>query len=634
MEAGIANMGVIPPPPPSSAADYAHKPLPPLPPNRRGSLVPSVNSQVNNAFTTPKSSVRGRPMIFEWEKERPGSPVRLQQGIGQGKIRSAQSNQRSKSISGIRVAPKFQARSPTVAHRRDEPRPATSGQGIMSNTVAFDNALANRHTLPKAKTENMIPTVPPDGILSPQPKSSVQKILQLTGNMSPTTSLSTEIPSLHDSPQKIQQLTGLSFHLRRESVATLHPVKEEIVMTLSSEVSSASSITSSRGQDLTIYASYDPAESEYSHSYTESINEINTQLSAPRYVHPPPVSRLFSNSLATQSSVAKALRLSGFVAADVAVTTPDSPEQTTPTAINRRESLYHHDGDTESLASSSSSSSVSLSEFDLEPTVAELYHDTALSIARESPPNTAGGEVTPPPTKSRRLRKVLLAPISTPRASPSNGTPDPVPSSPTSTRPFSINPFRRKPSTRLSERRGRAAPSPLDAAAGVTSAPSSLASSSSASWKTPLKTPYPAAPGSSSTTTTAVVDEVEAEDSQARFSLMSRLFTGSGGGGGGGSVRSASNRNSAASSGGTSASIASRMSQQLVSPPLADEIPTSAWSPDMPGSGGFPSDGSGSGMFTRTLEHARHAAGMKSKAEKAEMKRQTLRGNIRVLNEA
>lgn len=673
MEAGI-NMGARPPPP--NAAYYANKPLPPLPPVDRRPMVSTFSSKLNQAFTIPKSASHGSPLIFEWEEEAPGRPVRLHHGLGQDNVvpmrLNPRLNHRIRTHLELGMGLASETRSAITTRGQDEPDSAAFEQVPTSSDADFDTSLPNRHTFPKAYSGYIIPTVPPDEILSPQPKSSVQKILRLTGNMSPTTSLSTDIPSLHNSPQKIRQLTGLDISLRRKSEVTLHPVDEESVLRLSSRATSASSSTTSTySQDFPTRASCEPPESVYSPSpfYAESFAEINTPLSAPRYAQPPPpprppraVSRLFAETRATPSSVANVLRLSGFVAADVAVMDPSSEwptEQTTPTAAavraRRKDSWYHHhhhhhSGDAESSpgASSSPASSASLTELDLEPTAGELYHDTAISIARDS-------SSPPPPGHSNRRsgRVIKIGPVPIPNApfaaaarsssSRSDSVPDRV-DSPSSARSFSLNPFRRK-SSGLSERRARARatlPAPLDDAAAATSFPappqpssSSSFSSSSTAWKTPQRTPYPPV---SSTIRMAVEEAGAADDGRDRFSLLSRIFTGGAG------VAPAGKRGSAASGASSSFSAgvpdSHRQSPTPTATATAMAMATSAWSPDTPSSGGGRGDrfsavngaaAASSGVLSRTLDQVRQAAGMRSRAEKAEQERKLLRGRIKVL---
>lgn len=134
------------PPSPGSIAVYEAKPLPPVPPRR--SIASSFGSEVSRALKTPNRSVDSQQTNYDWEREGADIVAILDRKVPRG-----------------RVVPKIDV--------------------------------------------NNIPNTPPDEMLSPQPKQSIQKILRLTSQKSPVTSLSPGSPSLHNSSQKIRQLTGL-----------------------------------------------------------------------------------------------------------------------------------------------------------------------------------------------------------------------------------------------------------------------------------------------------------------------------------------------------------------------------------------------------------------------------------------
>ena len=136
----------VEPPSPGSIAVYEVKPLPPVP--LRRSMASSFSSEVARALKTPNRSVNSQQTDYDWEKE------------------------------GADIA------------------------------AMLDRKVARGRVVPKIDVNN-IPSTPPDDILSPQPKQSIQKILRLTSQKSPVTSLTSSSPSLHNSSQKIRQLTGL-----------------------------------------------------------------------------------------------------------------------------------------------------------------------------------------------------------------------------------------------------------------------------------------------------------------------------------------------------------------------------------------------------------------------------------------
>lgn len=659
--------------PPSNSTDYARKPLPALPPRDRRSVASSFSSEVNNAFAIPRD---GSPLIFDWEKEGSGKSVRLSQSPHFEDVSALKLRPRKVPVPAIRMAATQAACPAPLPVRSKGAGPSLLGveRRILPNTADFDAMpeSAFYQTLPNIDTYQLkAHPVPSHEILSPQPKSSVQKILQLTGNMSPNTTVSQETPSLHNSTQKIRQLTGLDVGLRK-----LHPVAEEA----SASTSDASSSSYSMELEVPEDASYfEPAESVYSPSYAESVNELVTPLTIPRYTQPASIPRHIPDALENESSVAAALRLSGFVAAGESLIPPEEAHvvnEHEPVIEEAREdeaadesvekedkgSSTRRGSDARSLASSSSSSSdsddesVSELEMELEPTTGELYHDSATSIAKSArnfsdKTQTGRGTTTassPPPgdngtaSTARNSRTLVGHRLSGSKTSESSPT-----SSTSSSRPFSLNSIFRKREPGLSERRANTPPH-LD---GVPSPSSTVTSSSYAPpLHSPLKSAsfpqrkpsYPPLSGSTRSQHHQQQGQDAPDDGQARFKVLSRMFVGSSGsgasgggggysgGGGGGSSTSGSTgkRDSILSNGsaGTAASGGGRpisfFTEQVVVPP------GSAWSPDLE----TPSDTSGSpGFLSRTLDHARQAAGMRTRAERADGKKDGLRAKIKVM---
>lgn len=599
--------------PPTNAEEYAKKPLPPIPCSVR-STASSFTSEVSQVFTSPKSATQDGPFMFDWEVESSDRSVRLHQSIGPDDMIQMRLRSRKYSFSAfVPEDPPTVSRKSSAVSSRPVPGSAGLERRIAQATAGPDPRppLAHRHTLPITLDTFSTPTVPPDEILSPRPRLSVQKILKLTGNLSRTTAISTDTPSLHNSPQKIRQLTGLDCGPRRGSEIQLQ--------TLDEEDSSSSSELSFRTynheipQD-TVYV--DPPESTYAQSYEESMDELITPLAAaPRYRTPvpPPTQDTLLRDDNSHDAMKEAWQLSGFVPADVGVTTP---EEKTP-LTGRPDSWY---GDSEEEFHSSSSSEISESEFEMEPTAAELYHDSAVAIAKSSPmwsPSGSGLDsdaLSPIPRHlgwDSKHQTNDSTQITRSRGSTQGSIGSTIDSTlshmPLAPRPSAFNRFRKK--NNLSERRGHA-PSPLETI------------TSSSTWGTqPRRTPYP--PVSSSIRATVE----ESGDSHARFSLLSRIFTN-----GSSSSVSIEKRDSMASS-------ESGRTPSLMSAKLADRMTpvTSAWSPETPSPGTVTfgdTTRNSSGLLARTMSHARHAAGRKSKADKAEARRGSLRGKIKVLRDA
>lgn len=509
--------------PPKNSADYQRRLLPAVPPQR--STAYSFNSQVNNASRTPNRSIDDRQSGRGWERD-----VDDIADMWDGRMGIDQ----SRSIPNI------------------------------------DN--------------NNIPTTPPAEILSPQPKQCVQKILRITGKISPVVSVSSaDSPTLHNSQQRIKQLTGFNVSSKGSNQAqsrSLQALQDDV-----SPISLSSSVYSQEGQETTI-SDLDRESSEYSYrcSYMDDeYNELATALSPPNYGGFS--TRSTSAAPVSPTSPPAALRLSGFRGGN-------------ETEISSRldEFQYHQDSGTEFWMSSRKSSAGDR--------VIDLYHTSAGEIAKSSavpPPGTrySAAAWSPPPTAERRgimwggsnrpdemLQKSRL------NLSSSSSLP-----------PTSIDSHRKVDSfsDRRSSSRDRVPP-PLEQAR---EAPKP------GRYTLPERTPYPL-PSSS---LRSAFDE---EDSRKRSSLLSKVF-GSG----------SKNRESGGSRGSSAPSSKEDRAPAAV-PALAisarrAEGPDTPWpksaAPGRPAPAGL-------GVFQRTVESARQSVGLKSKAEK---RRQGLKGKIRVV---
>ncbi|KAK3394249.1 hypothetical protein B0H63DRAFT_460427 [Podospora didyma] len=180
---------VLSPPSLTDMEKYVKMPLPPLPPKRL-SLASNLSKEINQAFETPEGSldsdvdhkVEPDHNIIDWDREEAKVSVIL--------------DKHSRQCSGS--APR--------AIKRPQQR---------KSEIAID-----------------IPNTPPDDILSPQPRSSVQKILRLTSLKPRMSRSSCSAPSGHNPDHKIKQLTGLDVsssepYCRSRETAPVSPMSDK-----------------------------------------------------------------------------------------------------------------------------------------------------------------------------------------------------------------------------------------------------------------------------------------------------------------------------------------------------------------------------------------------------------------------
>lgn len=147
------------------------------------------------------------------------------------------------------------------------------GDNLSVTTECYSGTPRSR-SLPENDASS-IPTTPSNEILSPQPRHSRQKILRLTGNISPSMSLCSLTPSLHNSQQKIKQLTGLDIGSNESQPETLQSPYQDV-----SPVSPSSSTYSREGLEATIS---EPDSDASDYTLHNDPNEVTTQLSAPSF---------------------------------------------------------------------------------------------------------------------------------------------------------------------------------------------------------------------------------------------------------------------------------------------------------------------------------------------------------------
>jgi len=164
------------PPPPFNLELYEKRPLPPIPPY-------SARRSLMSASASTSTSSKEMTKL----------------------INTPQHNQ---DHDGKRETVDFKREEAEIAVILDSKiRPCLS-PSPPSYSPPDDMRLAGRKAKQRVETAaRVVPSTPPDELLSPQPKASVQKILKLT-SLRPIGNNSSS-PSGHDSPRKVKQLTGM-----------------------------------------------------------------------------------------------------------------------------------------------------------------------------------------------------------------------------------------------------------------------------------------------------------------------------------------------------------------------------------------------------------------------------------------
>ncbi|ROW11630.1 hypothetical protein VMCG_01358 [Cytospora schulzeri] len=493
-------------------------------------MASSFSSQVNNAFRTPTHSIDNRQLGRDWKRD------------------------------------------------------------FNDETSIWDDRVGAGHSwnIPKIDVNN-IPTTPPDEILSPQPKQCVQKILKLTGKISPTASVSSvDSPTLHNSQQKIKQLTGLDVGLggtNHNQLHSLHALQDDV-----SPISLSSSMYSQDGLETAI-SELEKESSEYSYRYMDDeFNEVTTPLSPPNFKALS--TRPLSTAPVSPTSTPAALRLSDFRGGNH-----------TEILSQLDEPQHHQDSGAEWASYRESSPS---------DRVIDLYHSTTNDIAKGSAPplgtKYSAAAWSPPPAAAER-RSVLWG--SKPseifqRSRLNLSSSSSLPPAAVDSRPSKTDSF----SDRRASSRNRVPP-PLEQAREAPKPGRNTL---------PQRTPYPLPSPS-------LMSAFDEDDSRKRFSLLSKVFSSS----------SSKNRVSSASRGSSVQSPREDRSSAAAVPVHSSsahriEGPDAPWAAKSTASAAASSSGrpapAGLGVFQRTMESARQSVGLKSKAEK---RRQGLKGKIRVV---
>lgn len=522
--------------PPKHSADYEAKPLPAVPP-RTSFSIPDLKA----AFKTSKRNLSNKQYVYDWDRQ--GDNISL-----------------------------------TTTGRSETPR---------------------SRSLPE-NDGSSIPTTPSNEILSPQPRHSRQKILRLTGNISPSMSLASLTPSLHNSQQKIKQITGLDVGSSSSSESQpdelRYPFQDEV-----SPVSPTSSTYSREGLEATIS---EPDSDASDYTLHSDPNGVTTQLTAR-----PSFSASSSRPISTAPvSPTTRFRLNSF-----AFREPDTSSQ--GASLTDFKAHYRQGSNTGSWDSSRKSSA----------TVVPHYtsgSDTFKGSPRASESTTSIVDIRPPSPSFKQ--RSLVWDTSPAEHHTSSGQDDPSPTS--SPQPFSSSTsVNHKPgsfSDRRASSKGRV-PTPLDPNVEQPLKPGRFAH--------PQRTPYPPPPPPSASRSAFDTDS----DDGKRTSFLAKVFGGSGGGSGNSSKRQ--------SRGPTPSSSPSPFgekgflpggSKATPPPPLPPPpMESPRWSQGLDAlrsptetsasAGGRPPS-AGTGLFHR----ARQSVGLRSKPDK---RRDTLRGKIRVV---
>ncbi|ROW17951.1 hypothetical protein VPNG_00272 [Cytospora leucostoma] len=394
------------------------------------------------------------------------------------------------------------------------------------------------------------------------------------------------LPTLHNSPQKIKQLTGLDIGWGGSGQSQRRP--SQALQEGVSPLSVSSSMYSQEGLETTI-SEPDIEPSIYSYQYSYMDDEVD-QLVIP--FSPPEFGAFPSLSISTPPVPPTSVP-SGFHGGS----NLEALSQVGPVPPAEDDSQPGQESGANSWTSSWGSS--------LTDPVVGLYHNTASDIAKSSTTTLGArcGEAkySPLPAVEHRSIKWDQRPDEMSQKSRLD-----LSSSSCSLPPTSIDPLRKTES--FSERR----------ASGRSRIPPPLVPSREAPkpgrYSLPRRTPYP--PSSSGMKST--FDE---DDGGKRFPILSKVFSG---GSGNDNSDSSGLRRSWAS---PQTSEAKNPAATVLSSSLGRlEEPDSLW-PNSAANHGRRGSLS-MGVFQRTMESARQSVGLKSKAEK---RREDLRGKIRVV---
>lgn len=253
---------------------YGSKPLPPAPARR--SVASSMRSELSNAFRTPRRSGDFEDRLVSHERDGQDSiSVMLDASVtdyDKHQRTARRTNYSDDSYLSPQPSPIYSNRFSQGSYLSSYSQGSYRGYQDQSHghhhpphsgAYGFDRQSPrdeDPYVLPKLGTS--FPCIPPDEILSPQPKSSISKILQIAGHGSkPITSPSIKSPTGHNSANKISQMTGLD-----TTASTWHANAASYIDEISpvSPISSAASLYS---QDLENTISEPDADMSYTNPW-------------------------------------------------------------------------------------------------------------------------------------------------------------------------------------------------------------------------------------------------------------------------------------------------------------------------------------------------------------------------------
>ncbi|TLD06572.1 uncharacterized protein PgNI_08795 [Pyricularia grisea] len=265
---------------------YGSKPLPPAPGTR--SVASSMRSELNNAFRTPRLSGDYEDRHFHYERDSQDNiSVMLDASVTDHEKHqqiTRRTNHSDDNYLSPQPSPLYSNRFSQGSYQSSHSQSSYRNYQDQSHEYhhprhleahAFDHQSTryeDPYALPKLGTS--FPCIPPDEILSPQPKSSISKILQIAGHGSkPVTSPSIKCPTGHNSANKISQMMGLD-----TTASTWHAQSASCLGEISpvSPISSASSLYS---QDLETTISEPDADMSYTRPWR--YEEVSSEVERP-----------------------------------------------------------------------------------------------------------------------------------------------------------------------------------------------------------------------------------------------------------------------------------------------------------------------------------------------------------------
>ncbi|TLD29349.1 hypothetical protein PspLS_03772 [Pyricularia sp. CBS 133598] len=372
-------------PPLQQLHTYGSKPLPPAPAMR--SAASSMRSELSKAFRTPRRSGDFEDHHFHYERDGQDSiSVMLDASVTDHDKHQRMdhcTNYSGDSYLSPQPSPLYSNRFSQGSYQSSHSQGSYQGYQDQCHNHhhhrplgahPFDHQSAryeDPYVLPKLGTSFLC--IPPDEILSPQPKSSISKILQIAGHGSkPITSPSIKSPTGHNSANKISQMMGLD-----TTASTWHAHAASCLDEISpvSPISSAASLYS---QDLENTISEPDADMSYTRPwrYEDAAREVER--------------------LASQDE--------SFV---YSTWMPHSPNSV-PMALNVRNSGHKQGSDQQSPVESYRSAGRRASRTHANPILPRQRHDSKLEMDLYHATTTQIARITKEPSQDRLIGKDKL----------------------------------------------------------------------------------------------------------------------------------------------------------------------------------------------------------------------------------